>query len=49
MVFSLLSMWSRYGINIPLRFLKTHALIFGRNYWLEQNFSPEIVHALTTT
>ena len=37
------------GINIPLRFLKTHALIFGRNYWLEQNFSPEIVHALTTT
>lgn len=49
MVFHLLSMWSRYGINIPLRFLKTHALIFGRNYWLEQNFSPEIVHALTTT
>lgn len=45
----LLSMWSRYGINIPLRFLKTHALIFGRNYWLEQNFSPEIVCALTTT
>ena len=41
-------MWSRYGINIPLRFLSNYALIFGRNYWQEQNFSPEIFCALTT-